>query len=82
MSKFKQVEIGDSVEDYVYGLGMTYIGNVLSIEDDTVTVSLYVKQTWLDKLLFGTAPTMNNRKVAKSEFYSWNGEVWNLDTFL
>ena len=77
----KQVEVGDPVRDHVYGVGITYVGTVTGIDGDTVTASLSCKQSFFQSL-FGSAPDMGSRVLEKSDFFDWNGEVWNLDTFL
>jgi hypothetical protein len=77
-------EVNDPVEDYVYGLGLKYTGKITDVSKGIVTVSLECKVSWFQKLITGEPPSMEDRKIGLYSFSSldWDGECWQLDTFL
>jgi len=80
----KKPNVGDPLEDYVYGLGLKYSGSITSISEGVVIASLYCKISWFERLITGEPPSMENRKIKLSSFksFEWDGDCWQLDTFL
>lgn len=82
----RKPKVGDAVRDFVYGCGITYVGEITSVTRKVVCVDLHPpRQNWFEKLFLDPPPSMLNRRIPIETFKHLDfteGSGWELDTFL
>jgi hypothetical protein len=75
-------EVGDIVEDYIYGTGVSLKGTIIVVNALTVNISEMSNDAgWFQKLIMGDPGKFPAQEVNITDL-DYSGDHWCLDSFL